>query len=237
MAKRDRPASKPGSEYLFQEKRTLTPVSVVAALLVNAVYIGGLLVYGTSATTLMLLFWLETALIIGTHHVLLTSHRPAAGEVRPEPATITVKGREKKVPWRVAWLWTVLPFTLVHGILVLMLALLPFDGLIDDPGWRVQWAQVCQGALLIAVCSVGGLFFALRGLARQRFADLRAAAERDTARVLVLQIGIVAGMFIVAWMGITTGPLLVILALKTLVDVAVASRSGATKEPGAPVNT
>jgi hypothetical protein len=209
-------------------------VKVLVALLVNAVYIAGVLHYDTSATTLMLLFWLETALIIGTHHVLLTSHRPAAGEARPEPATITVKGREKKVPWRVAWLRTALPFTLVHGILVLMLALLPFDGLIDDPGWRVQWAQVGQGALLIAVFSVGGLFFALRGLARQRFVDLRAAAERDTARVFVLQIGIVAGMFIVARMGITTGPLLVILTLKTLVDVAVASHSGATTEPEAP---
>jgi hypothetical protein len=224
-ASHDRPAA--------DEGRTASGVfpGVVAALLVNAVYIAGVLFHGTSATTLMLLFWLETALAIGSHHVLMSSHRPLPGEPRPAPATMTINGRPRKVPWRVAWLWTVLPFTLVHGLLVLMLALLPFDGLIDDPGWRVQWAQVGQGALLLGVFAIGGLYVGLRALAKQSFAALRATVERDTARVFVLHIGIVLGMFVVAWFGIATGPLLVIVALKAMVDVAVALGGSHTPVP------
>jgi hypothetical protein len=224
MARPLRPASPVGGAA--RQPAGGAPVAVIAALLVNAVYVGGLLVYGTSATTLMLLFWLETALLIAGHHVRLSAHRPVPGEPKPERVTMTVNGKSKKVPWRVSWLWMALPFTLIHGLMVLMLALLPFEGLHDDPGWRVQWDQVGQGALLLVLFAAGGLYAGLRALPRTPFAELKTTVERDTLRVVVLQVGIIVGMFVVAWFGIATGPLLVIVALKTLVDLAVAALAG-----------
>lgn len=220
MARPLRPASPVGGAA--RQPAGGAPVAVIAALLVNAVYVGGLLVYGTSATTLMLLFWLETALIIAGHHVRLSAHRPLPGEPKPEPVTMTVNGKPKKVPWRVAWLWMALPFTLIHGLMVVMLALLPFNGLYDNPGWRVQWDQVGQGWLLLVLFAAGGLYAGLREFGRTSFAELKATVERDTARVVVLHVGIIVGIFVVAWLGVATGPLLVIVVLKALVDVALA---------------
>jgi hypothetical protein len=187
--------------------------SVVALLLANSVPLFGVLFLGWEVFPLILLFWLEN-LIVGAFNVLKIAF------ARPD------------MPYATAAKLFMIPFfsfhyggfCLVHGIFVFVLFGRgvwdghgfpgPTDVLTAVSRYHLGWA-------VFALVVSHGVSFVTNYLGRGEFrgAALQTLMGQPYARVVVLHLAILGGGFVILSLGSPTWALVLLVALKTGVDL------------------
>lgn len=168
--------------------------ALLYALLMNVVPLVEVVVTGRSPAVLLLLYWFETVLLVGTGAVHIVVHRRAtdkAGhyasiEATADPDAGAAETRRSLADCNAylrSFLGITVIFTIAHGVFV---AALVFLFGIAGP---VSWPDA-RAALYYAI-AVQGLFLLwdLPRVARWSFAELARSAGSVSLRVLVTQVG------------------------------------------------
>ena len=219
-------------------RRTTGSRTALALVAANAIPLVGVLFFGWSLWTILVLYWVENG-VVGLWNVpriLL-----AGG------ATASVLAR---VPVAVFFLFHYGLFWFVHGTFVFVLpeffgfgrATFPADGLGFDPSGlpgaveplaggglgEIAWSSVAVGAVALFV-SHGASFF-LNYLGRGEFLRTTALSQMGTVygRVVVLHVTILFGAFAIVFLGAPVLLLVVMVVAKTLLDLGLHLRQHAT---------
>jgi len=209
------------------------------ALVRNAIPVWGFFHADWTPATTLAVYWFETligSLLIALRmaiHRRLTHKR--GYEVEPATATITIsnKGgpaRPVKLGYASGFLVGALGFTLVHGI---FLAVLLGFVLPDAGGGRVDPAAAREGVLAVAALLVLGFLVDLFGLRRRPFAWIKGMADAAFARIVIVHMTIIFGMFAVLLLHRARALFTIFLGLKFLADVAAHTPQWKPKEPPA----
>lgn len=168
----------------------------------NALPLGGLFFAGWSPATALALYWCENAVGGALVALRIALHRARTGkrghyrrhlgfEIKGK---LTVAGRAQPVDLapgtllaEFAWGGTV--FTVAHGVF-LWLLLAGVMHQTPDPG------ELRAGVAGMLALQLAGFALDLGGLASQPFAWVKALAERSLARVVLVHIAILGGMFL-----------------------------------------
>ena len=198
----------------------MTPrsVRILLALALNGAYLAALLYQQASAATVLLLFWVENALGIGAHVALSEAHWFRTRD-RSHYSEARVNGKTKKMRHAHHFLIAAGAFLFAHGIFVLALATLPFDQFGNDPAWKANWSDVGYGRLLLIGFAILGWLHDRRSIAN--VSEIELHASYHFGRTIGLQVIIIFGMIMLSYFG-PFGMVLTVVAVKTMVDVAVA---------------
>ncbi|CAN5667017.1 hypothetical protein BH23DEI1_BH23DEI1_10580 [soil metagenome] len=203
----------------------------VALVLVNAIPLVGVLVFGWRLFDLMLLYWLENG-VIGVFTVLKILARRASPNAR-DPQGVPAGALGKLI---VACFFTVHYgiFWSVHGVFVLTL----FGGVLGSlptavgavpfyapPDFQPVSSLAAAGTLALALASLfvsHGASYVTNFLGRGEDRTLTPVAlmAQPYARVFVLHATLIGGGFVVLLLGSPVAALLLLVALKTGVDLA-----------------
>ena len=202
--------------------------SVVALIAANLIPIAGVLFFGWSLTTILLLFWLENG-IIGLWNIprIVLARAP----VSPTSGTIeSVVGTGLTaiavVPFFVFHYGL---FWVVHGIFVVMLV--PF---VAATGEAAGLRSVPVQALVIgglALFVSHGISFFENYIGRRQYLAITPSRQMMSVygRVGVLHVSIIFGALVTASLGSPIGFLLVLLVAKTIVDLRLHLREQLTR--------
>ena len=158
---------------------------------------------GWSLGTLLLLYWLETILVTLVVSVLILLHR---------------RTRTRKTTFLSSFLGVMVPFTLGHGVFVLVFAFLVFPQEIG-PEARVSSQALADGMIGISAFLLASFLLDLPGLGERPFSWVEGLAGRAQGRMIVTHLTIIFGA---AAMGMfeTPGAFLgVFVVLKALLDL------------------
>ena len=200
-------------------------LSLLLALLVNAVPVYGVLVEGWSAATILVLYWLENLLTAVATCLRIAVHRSwtrKRGHYRGGQLGVVVGGSSTR-PLRTflgEYAVAALIFTLAHGVFVVFLTLMLASNHPGDPRWQLALPQLRVGAGAVAALLGAGFVVDLPSLPTWSFARLRAYAQQRLGRVLILHVAIIFGMLAIALTESPFGLFFVLVSLKTLADVA-----------------
>jgi hypothetical protein len=197
---------------------------LLQALGINAVPATGFFAANWSLGTALLLYWIETMLVILSVSFLILRHRRLtrkAGHWGVDVTTTTRIGgktttRRSKTTHLVGFLAVMIPFTLAHGLFV---SLIVFLVLPEKTGTVPSWTDLRMGSLGIASLAALGVAFDSFGLRERPFAWIERVSQRAMGRMLITHLTIIFGM---AAMGMTGAPralFAVFVGLKTLVDL------------------
>lgn len=204
--------------------RPLSPrlIPVLLALALNGAYLLALLHQQVAAATLLVLFWVENALGVISHHTLAEAHWRRTRD-RAHYSEVRVNGKPRQMRHAAQFLIGAGAFLLMHGLMVLALAFLPFEGFAHDPRWRADWSDIGVGGLLLIGFALVAWIQDHRRL--QTVPEVERHGAYHFARTLGLQVIIIFGMMSMSWLG-PLGMILTVVAVKTLIDVGVALASG-----------
>lgn len=218
---------------------------------VNGVPAAGFLGDGWSVGTTLLLYWLETVMVIvlvSLRVVLhrrwtgraghwatpaLTSNRDAGGRRLAESTPGDGKRRGRPT-FLHGFLGVMVPFTLAHGLFVWIIALfvLPEKGGSSE---AVSFEHLGLGLAGIAVLLVLGLLIDLVGLRERPFAWIERVTERAQGRMFLTHLTIIFGMGAMAMLDGPHGLFLVFAGLKLLGDLGgLFAKDEVVLEPEAP---
>ena len=197
---------------------------VLFALLINAVPVYGVLVEGWSATTILVLYWMENLLTAVATCLRIAIHRSwtqKRGHYHGGQLGVVVGGKSAKPigTFLGEYATAALIFTLAHGVFVVALPLILASNHPDDPRWQLSLSQLRLGVSAVAAFLGLSLVADLPGLPTWSFARIRAYAQARLGRVLILHLTIIFGMFAIAFTESPYGFLYVLVGLKTLADV------------------
>ncbi len=187
--------------------------AVVALVLANLVPLVGVLWFGWSIWTILTIYWLENG-IVGFYNVLKMAAVSGLGKLGVIPFFVMHYGM----------------FWLVHGIFVLTLpTFVPFGGSVGelDPAITPNTALAGPNVANVAIAGIGlfishGVSYLFNFIRRgeQRRVTATQLMGAPYGRVVILHLTIIFGAFAVAITGAQLGPLLILIALKTGVDLA-----------------
>lgn len=202
-------------------------IPVLLALALNGAYLLALLHQQVAAATLLVLFWVENALGVLSHHTLAEAHWRRTRD-RAHYSEARVNGKPRQMRHAAQFLIGAGAFLLMHGLLVLALAFLPFEGFGNDPLWQADWSDIGVGGLLL----IGfALVAALQDHRRlHTVPEIERHGAYHFARTLGLQVIIIVGLMSMSALG-PLGMILTVVAVKTLIDVGVALASGEAVGP------
>ena len=205
-------------------------LNLLFVLLINAVPLVGVKMYGWSVGVVLMLYWVENLLTAVFTTARIALHR-ALTRKRGHWRTGTLGTKVNNKPSRSGLLgeYAVMAFvfTLAHGIFVIAIVFLVGENKPDIQNWKFSFEQFRYGALqLLGVMSVDFLVDALQMRSRN-FAWIKAYTEKRMGRVLILHLAIIFGMGAMAMTESPFAVLYVLIGLKTLWDLA-ASNAGAT---------
>ena len=201
-------------ERLLAWYRVSSSVGAVTALvLANLVPLVGVLWLGWSIWTILTIYWLENG-IVGFYNVLKMAAVSGLDKVAMIPFFVMHYG----------------VFWLVHGLFVLTLpTFVPFGGELGELDTAVPPDSALAGPNVPSVVIAGiGLFIShgvsylfnfMRGGERRRVTATQLMGA-PYGRVVILHLTIIFGTFAVIMTGAQLGPLLILIALKTAVDLA-----------------
>ena len=195
---------------------------ILIVLLINAVPIVGVLRFGWSATTVLVLYWFENLLIAVCTCVRIAVHRQLTrkrGYWRGGQVGVQVNGKTVQSGLLGEYAMMAFIFTFAHGIFVGAIALIFSQNFPDDPRWEVSFVQIGHGVLAIAVMLVLELLADLVTIRSRSFAWMRGYVEARMGRVIVLHLAIIFGMMAMAATNSPLGILYVLIGLKTLADL------------------
>lgn len=199
---------------------------VLRALGISSVPAAGYFGAGWSLGTLLLLYWLETIMVTVVVSVLILLHRRRsrrAGHWNAEhQVTTQSRGRSTtrtgKTTFLASFLGVMVPFTLVHGVFVLLFAFLVFPDEIG-PAAGVSPQALADGMIGISAFLLASFLLDLPGLGERPFGWIERVAGRAQGRMFVTHLTIIFGA---AAMGLFETPVAflgVFVALKSLLDL------------------
>lgn len=198
----------------------LTPVLLALAL--NGAYLLALLHQQVAAATLLVLFWVENALGVLSHHALAEAHWRRTRD-RAHYSRVRVNGKPRQMRHAAQFLIGAGTFLLIHGLMVLALAFLPFEGFGNDPRWQADGSDIGVGGLMLIGFALLAWIQDHRRL--KTVPEIQRHGAYHFARTLGLQVIIIVGMMTMSTLG-PLGMILTVVAVKTLIDVGVALASG-----------
>jgi len=206
-------------------------INALFALLVNAVPLYGVKFLGWSATTIVVLYWFENLLTAIFTCVRIVAHRAMTrkrGHWRGGQLGSDIKINDK--PFKASSLlqeYAILAFvfTLAHGVFVGGFMLIFAQNHGDEPLWQFSADQFRQGVLTIFAVMVAELIVDLTGMRSRSFAWMRAYVQQRMGRVFVMHLTLIFGMVAMAATQSPFAVLYVLIGLKTLWDLAAATRS------------
>ncbi len=174
--------------------------AVVALVAANLVPLAGVLILGWSVWTILIVYWLENG-IVGFYNVLKMAAVPGLGKVGIIPFFVLHYGM----------------FWMVHGTFVLTIPEL--TGFEPSPSDGVETSGVAIAAVGLFIShGVSYLFnFIRRG--EQLKTTPTELMFAPYGRVVILHVTILVGAFAVAAFGAHLLPLVILVALKTIVDL------------------
>lgn len=181
------------------------------AMAMNAVPIVGVLAYGWSVPTILVLFWVETLAITALHCVRIALHRRLS----------RAPGRPRPLLAGYALLAGI--FSLAQGVFVLILAFsaIPREAP-ADPAAQFHLAQFAAGAWAMLGLVVADLLLDLVTLRDRDEAWIRRETARREGRVLLTQFAILGGAFAIVKTQAPVSVLLVLLGLKAVSECLAA---------------
>ena len=111
-------------------------------------------------------------------------------------------------------------FTLAHGIFVAAIVFGMHQKHPDDTLWQFSFDQFRNGVAGMAAVLAADLIADAGTLGRRSFAWLKVHVDRRSARVLILHIALIFGMFAIVTTDSPLALLGVLIGLKTLVDLS-----------------
>jgi len=194
--------------------------ALLSLLVANLVPVAGVYLWGWSLTELLILYWLESA-VIGIFTVL----RMVSLRLEGQPLWSHVGTKLTSVPFFIVHYGL---FWLVHGVFLLILfgrGPRPvgngLDGLLFMPvGSSAQQADVLAWPLVLMLIS-HGVDFVTGHLANGEYrrSTVQEVMTQPYGRVFVLHLTIIAGAFLVVRVGQSQAVLLLFVLMKIIVDV------------------
>jgi hypothetical protein len=195
------------------------------AVAMNAVPIVGVLAYGWSVPTILVLFWLENVAATLAHCLRIAAHRRLSRRAGHWQHTMTVNGVEKPTSLLMGFAVTAGVFTSAHAIFVFVFAFLVIPhGAGGDPTAQFSAEQFWIGARALVAITLVDLGLDLHGLRARSYAWIDRETSRRVGRVIILHVGLIFGAMALA--NAPVGMLVVLLGLKGLVDLYSALAGG-----------
>ncbi len=248
-------------------RRSAVTRSTLALLVANAIPVLGVLFFGWSLITILILYWLENG-IVGLWNVpkivlargaLLPRLPELAGAVARAARATPEEAASIRWTWRTArrlqhlaliprmamsifFLLHYGIFWLVHGVFVFALpAFGSFGAEVPCPEGlepcaesafgEIAWGAVLLGAVALVLSHGASFAFNYLGRGEYRTASPARQMMLPYARVVVLHLTIIFGAFVVALLGAPIGALLVLVGLKTVLDVRLHRREHYSTRP------
>lgn len=180
------------------------------ALAMNAVPIVGVMAYGWSVPTVLLLFWLETLAITLAHCARIALHRRLSRKLQP---------RNRAKPLLAGFLLMAGVFSLAQGMFILILAFSAIPRAApDDPAAHFQMAQFLAGGWTMLALVVVDLLLDVAPLRDRDQTWIEHETSRREGRVILTQLAILGGAFAIVKTHAPISVLLVLMGLKALFD-------------------
>ena len=197
--------------------------AVAALILANLVPLAGVLFFGWSLHTILVLYWVENG-IVGFWN--LPKLALAGGPIVEMPrevrdvATLPAMGWAKValVPF---FLFHYGLFWLVHGVFVFVLPVFASDVTGTSAFGAISWTSVLVGGVALFVSHGASFFLNYVGRGEYRTSSPTSQMGAPYARVVVLHLTIIFGAFAVAFLGSPIASLIVMVVLKTAIDLAL----------------
>ena len=201
------------SRLLIIKRSDLSRLSVIVLILANLVPLYGVIFLGWKVFLLMMLFWTENV-IIGFFNVLKMLL------CKPDQPQVWL-GKLAAIPFFCIHYGI---FTMVHGVFVFFVfggwmeggPSFPNLSVIADDIGRFQ---IIWGILALFLSHMISFIVNYIGKGEYKKRDLNQLVTEPYTRVVILHITIIVGAFLMAILGGPIGGLILLIALKTLVDV------------------
>lgn len=210
-------------------RTTSSERAIVALVAANLIPLVGVLFFGWSLHTILILYWLENG-IVGFWNVPKIAlaegpivQPPAGGRTTPAIPGAGI-ARAAIIPFFIfhyGMFWT------VHGIFVFVLP--SFGGRSASFG-GIDWSAILIGAIALFISHGASFFTNYLGRGEYRTTSPASQMGAPYARVVVLHLTILFGAFAVALIGAPIAALLIMVMLKTGIDLALHLREHASRQ-------
>ncbi len=188
------------------------PITVLFLIAVNAIPLFGVLFFGWSLFSIMFLYWLENG-IIGFFNVFKIALARAPG-----PSSFTINGRvvspSNKGIRVIFFVFHYGLFWAVHGVFVFM-----FFGTATDlfGGVGLRGIAIATAALFLS----HGVSFFVNFLGKEEYLAVSPDGQMTApySRVVVLHVTVLAGGFLTESLGAPLAALVILVLLKTVIDL------------------
>ena len=206
--------------------------NLLFALLVNAIPLYGVRYLGWSASTVVVLYWFENLAVAVFTCARIALHRRLTrkrGHWRGGTLGVKVNDRLLTTGLLGEYATMAFVFTFAHGIFVGGFLLIAAQNHRDSALWQFSRAQFAQGAAWTAAALAAEFLLDAATIRSRSFAWIRAYVGKRMGRVLVMHLTIIFGMWAMMATESPFAVLYVLIALKTLWDLA-ASAAGANPD-------
>ncbi len=201
-------------------RSTSSPVAIALLLIVNLIPLVGAVFWGWNVFTLLILYWLENG-IVGVFNVLKMALAQGPLDTRAgTPEVVTRVARLTLIPFFIVHYGI---FWVVHGVFVLSLPLFTGLGSTADQGEAVgpRWDFVVWGALALAISHGASFVFNYLGRGEYRTARLGLLMFSPYVRLVALHVTIILGGMLSIALGSPVGSMIVLVAIKIAIDLAL----------------
>ena len=235
-------------------RETASSRSAIALVAANAIPLVGVAFFGWSLWTILVLYWVENgivgfwtipkilmargSLVAGLMELAESGFgRLGGGEDRRSEATDLISAEMAAggvptasagclgVPLALFFLVHYGLFWLVHGIFVFNLPSLASLASNGTEFGEIAWSSVAIGALALFVSHGASFLFTYLGRGEYLRTSATAQMAAPYGRVVVLHLTIIFGAFVVAAVGAPIGALIILVVLKTFLDLGIHLRS------------
>ena len=203
-------------------------INLLFVLAINAVPLVGVKYYGWSALTVVALYWVENLLVAAFTCARIALHRALTrkrGHWRTGQLGTKVNEKPSGLGLFGEYATIAFVFTLAHGIFVGAFILIASQNHSGDPFWVISAEQLRRGVLWMSAAMTLEFIIDAATMRSRSFAWIKAYVGQRMGRVLVMHLTIIFGMW---GMMATESPfavLYVLIAIKTLWDLASSTTS------------
>jgi hypothetical protein len=211
-------------------------------LATSLVPLAGVLWFGWSASTLLVIFWGETLLAGTANLARIRLHRQltrASGHFRLHLKDSSRKHSGTKKPTRETTFFaeyaTILyVFTFAHGLFLgFFLLMLHRNWRGEGPSpWQIDVESLRNGILAVAGITVLELLYDLTSLGQQPFSWLKQRVQVALGRVVILHLVVIFGAFLMMRFETPMSFLAILVGLKALMDLGTSA--GPVETPASP---
>jgi uncharacterized protein DUF6498 len=227
-------------ERLFRLYRsTSSPVAIALLVAVNLIPLVGAIFWGWNVFTLLILYWLENG-IVGVFNVLKMAL--AQGHLDTRLGTTEMVNRASRLTLIPFFILHYGIFWVVHGAFVLSLPMFigignagpifpsdsGFPGVADQGVVGPPWDLVAWGAFALVISHGASFLLNYMGRGEYRIARIALLMFSPYARLVALHLTIILGGILSISLGSPVGSMIVLVAIKIAIDLALHVREHRT---------